>query len=77
MRYWVEMDDSPALSEDQKESVQYILSSGDHLLALINDVLELSSIEAGVLELTIESLSLLDVVNDTLVSLVPLADKAN
>lgn len=38
------------LSDDQQESVQLILSSGRHLLELINDLLDLSRIEAGRLE---------------------------
>jgi signal transduction histidine kinase len=40
-----------ALSEQQKEHLGYVLESGHHLLHLINDVLDLSKIEAGRIEL--------------------------
>ena len=40
------LSDSP-LNEDQKESVDIIKHSGDALLAIINDILDLSKIESG------------------------------
>jgi len=73
----LEMDEDNSLSEDQKESVDYIISSGHHLLSLINDVLELSAIEAGDLEVSIENILLIDVIGDTLSLLHPIAAKAN
>jgi len=46
------------LNEKQEEYVADILSSSDHLLALINDILDLSKIEAGQVELEIAPFSL-------------------
>jgi signal transduction histidine kinase/DNA-binding NarL/FixJ family response regulator len=41
------MDRDPNLTAEQKENLGIINRSGEHLLALINDVLEMSKIEAG------------------------------
>jgi len=46
-----------------------ILTNGQHLLALINDILDLSKVEAGKLELEISSVSLDQVVNDMVAQL--------
>src|SRR5207342_1224854 len=42
----------------QEEYLDDILSSGHHLLSLINDVLDLSKVEAGQVELEVASFSL-------------------
>ena len=47
-----------------KEYSQDILSSGQHLLALINDILDMSKIEAGKMNLSFERMHLSDVVED-------------
>jgi len=46
------------INEKQEEYLDDILSSGNHLLALINDVLDLSKVEAGQVELELAPFSL-------------------
>jgi two-component system sensor histidine kinase/response regulator len=41
------MSDEPRLGQEQRENLAIINNSGEHLLALINDVLEMSKIESG------------------------------
>ncbi len=48
------------LNERQAEYVQDVLDAGRHLLALINDVLDLSKVEAGRMELELSDVSLVD-----------------
>jgi len=50
------------LNEKQGEYVEDIRSSGDHLLSLINDVLDLSKVEAGQIELEVAPFSLREAV---------------
>ncbi|MET0071437.1 MAG: AAA family ATPase [Candidatus Thiodiazotropha sp.] len=46
------------LSKDQHESLSIINNSGEHLLKLINDVLEIAKIEAGKLQLVVATYDL-------------------
>jgi signal transduction histidine kinase len=47
-----------AVNEKQAEYLDDIISSGNHLLSLINDVLDLSKVEAGQVELEVHPFSL-------------------
>ncbi len=45
------------LTEQQSKNIQTILNSGKHLLALIDDLLDLSKIESGAINLNIEAIN--------------------
>ena len=51
------------LNNKQKEYINCIYSSGEHLLALINDILDLSKVEAGKEELYLSPLPVSDLCN--------------
>ena len=54
------------LNEKQQEYVEDILESGKHLLSVINDILDLSRIEAGKAELIIGPVNVVDLIEGTL-----------
>jgi signal transduction histidine kinase/putative methionine-R-sulfoxide reductase with GAF domain len=54
------------LNDKQNEYVDDILSSGRHLLSLINDILDLSKIEAGRMELEVTTFHLPDAIDNAL-----------
>jgi signal transduction histidine kinase len=59
--------------EKMREALDRIERNGKHLLGLINDVLDLSKIEAGQLTLSVADYSLKDIVNAVYTAVAPLA----
>ena len=47
-----------SLNASQRENVQYILKAGRHLLSLINDILDLSKVESGKMNLEVDRVPL-------------------
>ena len=73
-----EMLQEEARRSGQDESIpdlQKIHAAGRHLQSLINDILDLSKIEAGKMELFLETFDVVDVVSDVLTTVQPLVEK--
>lgn len=54
------------VSEQQQQDLTAIYNSGQHLLGLINDILDLSKIEAGKMDLSIEEMNIADTINSVM-----------
>jgi signal transduction histidine kinase len=67
-------EDAEALKQDT-EPLDRVLGAGRHLLALINDILDLSKIEAGRMELQLEQFVLAPLIADVVKTIEPLASK--
>jgi len=63
------------LNERQHQYVEFVHSSGQHLLQLINNILDLSKIEAGRMEMTLEEFPVTEVLGEILGIIRPLAHK--
>ncbi len=63
------------INEEQTRQLEMVRGSARHLLALINDVLDLSKIEAGQLEMVAETFALAPMLERVVASLRPQAEK--
>jgi PAS domain S-box-containing protein len=71
----LEDDRNHSLSDDQQDSLHEINKAGNHLLELINEVLDLSKIESGKLELSLETLEPGELCLECVSLLKPLAEQ--
>jgi len=69
--------DSDQLTETQKSNVSEIVDAGHHLLFLINEVLDLSRIESGKINIALDSVNLPEIVHKSISLVSPLAEKEN
>ena len=69
----LELDPESPLTDSQQESVTEIFKAGNHLLELINEVLDLSKIESGKLSISIESVLIKSLMEETLSIIKPFA----
>ncbi len=63
------------LNAKQKEGLQRTLKAARHLLELVNDVLDLSKIEAGKIELSLQPVLFPSLIEDLFITVRPLADE--
>jgi signal transduction histidine kinase/DNA-binding response OmpR family regulator len=68
-------EDAESLNQDL-EPLDRVLGAGRHLLALINDILDLSKIEAGRMELHLETFPLAPAIQDVAKTIEPMATKS-
>jgi PAS domain S-box-containing protein len=62
------------LSEEQKVHLDQVLNGGQHLLTLVNDVLDLSKIETGQLDMSLGHIDPMQALEECLALVRPLAD---
>jgi len=63
--------------DEAEEDLSNITSSAKHLLSVINEILDLSKIEAGQMSLSLEDLNVEDLVNNVCLIIKPVAEKNN
>ena len=63
------------LNDKQREGLQRTLKAARHLLELVNDVLDLSKIEAGKIELAMQPVNIPHLIEDLFITVRPLADE--
>jgi PAS domain S-box-containing protein len=63
------------LTAEQERQLGIVKQSGEHLLSLINDLLDLARVQAGMMELSLESIDASALLREVHASLVPLAHK--
>ena len=73
----LETDEETPLNEDQQNSVGHIVRSGKHLLSLINDVLDMSKIESGKIEVSWEWTDVYPLVSLCINEMEPTAETRN
>lgn len=71
----LESDPQHPLTAEQIDNVREILRAGNHLLVLVNEVLDLSRIESGRLEVNLEAIAIGPLIQECVAQIQPLAAK--
>jgi signal transduction histidine kinase len=70
-------DNDGSISDTHTQDLQKIVSAGHHLLHLINEILDLSKVEAGKLEVDPDNVDLSDMFNELAITISPLVEQNN
>jgi signal transduction histidine kinase/CheY-like chemotaxis protein len=69
----LQRDRKSPLNERQLEKLEYVLKGGEHLLRLIDDILDLSRVEAGRVSVSAEPVGVREVLSEVQSTLAPMA----
>jgi signal transduction histidine kinase/CheY-like chemotaxis protein len=72
----LQRDKKAPLTEAQKGKLEYVLKGGEHLLRLIDDILDLSRIESGRVMVSLEPVGVAEVLAEVRSTLAPMAARA-
>lgn len=72
----LQRDKKTPLSQRQQERIEHVLKGGEHLMRLIDDVLDLSRIEAGGVSVSPEPIHMVEVLAEVKTTLDPMASRA-
>jgi len=73
----LQIDSKSPLTSNQEQNVDCIVQGGQHLLKLVNEILDLAKIEANQSELTFENVIANDVIADCVTMIRPLGEQNN
>jgi PAS domain S-box-containing protein len=73
----LQRDKKSPLTERQNDKLEHVLSGGEHLLRLIDDILDLSRIESGRVAVSIEPVGISEVLTEVRTTLAPMANRAS
>lgn len=73
----LELNHNGSFTQDDLDSINEISIAGNHLLELINEVLDLAQIETGHLKLKVENIDIKKVIAESISLVKPLAAKSN
>ena len=72
----LQRDKKSPLNERQLTMLEHVVKGGEHLLRLIDEVLDLARIEAGGLSLSVEPIDVAEVLREVRTTLAPMASRA-